>query len=144
MMIPLFTCANINGILFYSSSTDRLCNVAIAQCLSDSLNWPELCPLPLLVNIPVEGIRLLDAVCLLLGKRRRARQKTFAAVWSQPDVVCSEKVTFDPLTFSKKNPSRAIPRSTYIHPPSLVKIRQRGVGLNAPLPECTRPNAPPA
>ena len=26
-----------------------------------------------LVNIPIEGIRLLDAVCLLLGKRRRAR-----------------------------------------------------------------------
>ena len=31
----------------------------------------------------------------------------------------------DPLTFSKKNPSRAIPRSTYIHPPSLAKIGQR-------------------
>ena len=45
----------------------------------------------LLVNIPVEGIRLLDAMCLLLGT-------PFAAVWSQPGVVCSEKVTFDPLT----------------------------------------------
>ena len=44
-----------------------------------------------LVNIPVEGIRLLDAVCLLLGT-------PFAVVWSQPGVVCSEKVTFDPLT----------------------------------------------
>ena len=31
----------------------------------------------------------------------------------------------EPLTFSKKNPSRAIPRSTYIHPPSLAKIGQR-------------------
>ena len=31
----------------------------------------------------------------------------------------------DPLTFSKKNPSRANGRSTYIHPPSLAKIRQR-------------------
>ena len=31
----------------------------------------------------------------------------------------------DPLTFSKKNLSMAIPRSTYIHPPSLAKIRQR-------------------
>ena len=31
----------------------------------------------------------------------------------------------DLLTFSKKNPSGAIPRSTYIHPPSLAKIRQR-------------------
>ena len=31
----------------------------------------------------------------------------------------------EPLTFSKKNPSRAIPRSTYIHPQSLVKIGQR-------------------
>ena len=30
-----------------------------------------------------------------------------------------------PLTFSKKNPSRANGRSTYIHPPSLAKIRQR-------------------
>ena len=49
----------------------------------------------ILVNIPVEGIRLLDAVCLLLGKRRRV---PFAAVWSQPGVVCSEKVMFDPLT----------------------------------------------
>ena len=48
-----------------------------------------------LVNIPVEGIRLSDAVYLLLGKRRRV---PFAAVWSQPGVVCSEKVTFDPLT----------------------------------------------
>ena len=36
----------------------------------------EMCFLCLLVNIPVEGIRLLDAVCLLLGKRRHARQKT--------------------------------------------------------------------
>ena len=76
----------------------------------------------ILVNIPVEGIRLLGAVCLLLGKRCHV---PFAAVWSQPGVVCSEKVMFDPLTFSKKNPSRAIPRSTYIHPPSLAKIRQR-------------------
>ena len=32
---------------------------------------------------------------------------------------------FDPLTFSKKNPSRANGRSTYIQPPSLAKIRQR-------------------
>ena len=31
----------------------------------------------------------------------------------------------EPLTFSKKKPSRAIPRSTYIHPPSLAKIGQR-------------------
>ena len=31
----------------------------------------------------------------------------------------------DPLSFSKKNPSRAIRRSTYIQPPSLAKIRQR-------------------
>ena len=29
------------------------------------------------------------------------------------------------LTFLKKNPSRANGRSTYIHPPSLAKIRQR-------------------
>ena len=53
-------------------------------------------------------------MCLLLGKRRRV---PFAVVYSQPGVVCSEKVTCDPLTFSKKNPSRAIPRSNFIHPP---------------------------
>ena len=45
----------------------------------------------ILVNIPVQGIRLLDAVRLLLGT-------PFVVVWSQPGVVCSEKVTFDPLT----------------------------------------------
>ena len=53
----------------------------------------EIVYLLLLVNIPVEGIRLLDAA--VLSKRRRV---PFAAVWSQPGVVCSEKVTFDPLT----------------------------------------------
>ena len=56
--------------------------------------------LSLLVNIPVEGIRLLDAMCLLLGT-------PFAVLWSQPGVVCSEKVTFDPLTrwtFQKRTP----------------------------------------
>ena len=31
----------------------------------------------------------------------------------------------DLLTFSRKNPSRANGRSTYVHPPSLAKIRQR-------------------
>ena len=39
-------------------------------------------------------------MCLLLGT-------PFAAVWSQPGVVCSEKVTFDPLTrwaFPKRTP----------------------------------------
>ena len=50
-----------------------------------SWNWE------LLVNIPVEGIRLLDTVCLMLGT-------PFAAVWSQPGVVCSKKMTFDQLT----------------------------------------------
>ena len=42
--------------------------------------------------------------------------------WFLYNIVESES---DPLTFSKKNPSRAIPRSTYTHPPSLAKIRQR-------------------
>ena len=47
--------------------------------------------------------------------------------WRIYNIVESESdpLTVDPLTFSKKNPSRAIPRSTYIHPPSLAKIRQR-------------------
>ena len=48
----------------------------------------------LLVIIPVEVIRLLDAVRRLLGKDA----VPFAAVWSQPGVVCSEKVMFNPLT----------------------------------------------
>ena len=42
--------------------------------------------------------------------------------WRIYNIVESES---DPLTFSKKNPSRANGRSTYIHPPSLAKIRQR-------------------
>ena len=53
----------------------------------------------LTVIIPVKGIRLLDAVRLLLGKDA----VPFAAVWSQPGVVCSEKWRLthwpvDPLT----------------------------------------------
>ena len=40
----------------------------------------------------------------------------------------SDLWAIDPLTFSKKNPSRAIPRSTYIHPPSLAKIHKRTSG----------------
>ena len=55
------------------------------------------------VPLPIERIRLLDAARVpfagqkdaMLGKRRC---EPFAAVWSQPGVVCSEKVTFDPLT----------------------------------------------
>ena len=61
----------------------------------------------------------------MLGKRRRV---PFAAVWSQPGVVCSEKVTFDPLTFSKKNPARAVPRSTYIHPPKFGEDPSKDLG----------------
>ena len=98
-----------------SSSVHSFMHAVYPVCGSETAHVPVL-----LVNIPVKGIRLLDAA--MLGKRRRV---PFVAVWSQPGVVCSEKVTFDPLTFSKKNPSRAIPRSTYIHPPSLAKIRQR-------------------
>ena len=64
----------------------------------------------LLVNIPVEGIRLLDAVCLLLGT-------PFAAVWSQPGVVCSEKVTFDPLSFFKKEPLKGN-SEVHLHTPT--------------------------
>ena len=77
-----------------------------------------------LVNIPVEGIRLLDAVCLLLGKRRHAWQMTpFAAVWSQPGVVCSENVTFDPLTrrpvdLFKKEPLKGN-SEVHLHTPTM-------------------------
>ena len=44
--------------------------------------YNKLQPFITLVNIPVEGIRLLDAVCLLLGKSCRARQKTPCAFCS--------------------------------------------------------------
>ena len=68
---------------------------------------------------PFAQIRLLDAV----AAKQKAR---FAAVWREAgtyhNIVESES---DPLTFSKKNPSRANGRSTYIQPPSLAKIRQR-------------------
>ena len=40
---------------------------------------------------PFARIRLLDAV-------QQSKRRLFAAVWTQPGVVCSEKVTFDPLT----------------------------------------------
>ena len=87
----------------------------------------------LLVNIPIEGIRLLDAVCLLLGKRRCV---PFAAVWSQPGVVCSEKVTFDPLTswpFQKRTPQgqfRGPPTYTHQVWRRSVKGPRRSRGTN--------------
>ena len=67
----------------------------------------------LLVNIPVDGIKLLDAVCLLLGKRRCARQKTPCAfcsgvvsAWCRPlrksDVWPVELLTRWP--FQKRTP----------------------------------------
>ena len=59
-------------------------------------------------------------LCCLVSKRCRCRCVVWG--WSLYNIVESES---DPLTFSKKNPSRAIPRSTYIHPPSLAKISQR-------------------
>ena len=64
-------------------------------------------------------------LCCLPSKRRRCSCVVWG--WSLYNIVESESdpLTLDPLTFSKKNPSRAIPRSTYIHPPSLAKIRQR-------------------
>ena len=69
-------------------------------------------------KVPFARIRLLDAVA--------AKQKApFAVVWREAGAYNIVESESDPLTFSKKNPSRAIPRSTYIHPPSLAKIRQR-------------------
>ena len=74
-------------------------------------------------KVPFARIRLLDAVA--------AKQKApFAAVWRKAgtyNIVESESdpLTRRPVDLYEKNPSRAIPRSTYIHPPSLAKIRQR-------------------
>ena len=99
----------------------------------------KLLLLHVLVNIPFEGIRLLDAVCLLLGKRRRALQKT-------PCAFCSGVVSawccllrqsdvwpVDPLTFSKRTPQgqfRGPP--TYSHQVwrRSVKGPQRSRGTN--------------
>ena len=69
-------------------------------------------------KVPFARIRLLDAVA--------AKQKApFAAMWREAGAYNIVESESDPLTFSKKNPSRAIRRSAYIQPPSLVKIRQR-------------------
>ena len=80
----------------------------------------------ILVNIPVEGIKTLRRR-VPPSKRRRARQAFCSGVVSAWCRLLrkSDVLPIDPLTFSKKNPSRAIPRSTYTHPPSLAKIRQR-------------------
>ena len=64
-------------------------------------------------------------LCCLPSKRRRCSCVVWG--WSLYNIV-EAKVTrwpVDPLIFSKKNPSRANGRSTYIHIPSLAKIRQR-------------------
>ena len=72
-------------------------------------------------------------MCLLLSKRRRV---PFAAVWSQPGVVCSEKVTFDPLTcwpFQKRTPQgqfRGPPTCTHQVWRRSVKGPQRSRGTN--------------
>ena len=74
----------------------------------------------LLGNIPVE--RAKDAVCFLQWCGMSLASS--AIIYN----IVKVKVTrwpVDHLTSLKKNPSRAIPRSTYIHPPSLAKIRQR-------------------
>ena len=81
------------------------------------------------------------AVDMQRSKRRRIRLCSWARKakgafcscvawgWRLYNIVESESdpLTRRPvnaLTFSKKNPSRANGRSTYIHPPSLAKIRQ--------------------
>ena len=70
-----------------------------------------------LVNIPVEGIKLLA--------KSRARQKTPCLLQRCGLSLVSSVPKKWRLTRWPLDPSRAIPRSTYIHPPSLAKIRQR-------------------
>ena len=87
---------------------ERVCGISVGTYIFTSKSLPNestvsfvTVHLYVLVNIPIEGIRLLDAMCLLLGKDAvlgKRRCVPFAAVWSQPGVICSEKVTFDPLT----------------------------------------------
>ena len=72
---------------------------------------------------PFARIRLLDAV--QQSKRRVLQLCGLSLVSSAPKKWRLTRWSIDPLTFAKKNPSRAIPRSTYIQPPSLAKIRQR-------------------
>ena len=70
------------------------------------------------------------------SKRRRIRlcsssskaKGAFAAVWCEAGAYIIQwkvKVTRWPVDLFEKEPSRANGRSTYIHPPSLTKIRQR-------------------
>ena len=96
--------------------------------------WP-VWPVDLLEKEPNSNCVVhLHMPLICISKRRRIRLCSWGTKakgafcscvvrgWSLYNIVESESY---PLTFSKKNPSRAIPRSTYIHPPSLAKIRQR-------------------
>ena len=112
--------------LFISHSQHDIMSSSIKCALNNSgcQTFAKLVPCsfyPILVNIPVEGIRLLDAVCLLLGT-------PFAAVWSQPGVVCSEKVTFDPLT--PQGQFRGLPTYTHQVWRRSVKGPRRSRGTN--------------
>ena len=76
-------------------------------------------------QLPVEMQRSKRHWIRLCCKQQQSKRRLLQHVawcWRIYDIVESES---DPLTFSKKNPSRANGRSTYIHPPSLAKIRQR-------------------
>ena len=74
-------------------------------------------------KVPFARIRLLDAVA--------AKEKApFVAVWTEPDVVCSEKVTFDPLIRRPVDLFEKEPRKgnseVHLHTATkLAKIRQR-------------------
>ena len=89
-------------------------------------------------SCPLSYMWLLQVLVNVYPLRELDRRRVPFAGQKTPCAFCSGVVSawchllrksdvwpVDPLTFSKKNPSRAIPRSTYIHPRSLVKIRQR-------------------
>ena len=78
--------------------------------------------LPTLLRCSTCSKRRRIRLCCLPTAKQKAPLQRVAWGWHIYNIVESEN---DPLTFSKKNPSRANGRSTYIHPPSLAKIRQR-------------------
>ena len=81
-----------------------------------------------LVNIPIEGIRLLDAVCLLLGNRRRARLLQWCGLSLVSSAPKKWRLTRWPVDLFKKEPLKGNSEVHLHTPTSLAKIRQRSRG----------------
>ena len=124
--LPVLMMEDHTEYVYKSVHTGYVVLTNIAACL-DTI-WKRV--KKQLVNIPCQASGVASAWCRLLSYAVCFLQRCGLSLVSSAIIynIVSEKVTrwsVDPLTFSKKNPSRAIRRSTYTHPPSLAKIRQR-------------------